>query len=125
MAVAEHSVQIVETVVNVTVEMVLEVVTKVEEPEVTVLVTGQVVTVSQVTTVVVASPGAGVVLGGEEGAGDETSEVTPGAEEVPADVEATEVPLGGGDPAGELMGKTPLELGPAGEGVEPIAVVVG
>lgn len=38
--------QIVETVVKVTVEMVLEVVTKVELPEVTVLVTGQVVTVS-------------------------------------------------------------------------------
>lgn len=42
----EHSVQIVETVVIVTVEMVLEVVTKVELPVVTVLVTGQVVTVS-------------------------------------------------------------------------------
>ena len=46
MAVAEHLVQIVETLVKVTVEMVLEVVTKVELPEVTVLVTGQVVTVS-------------------------------------------------------------------------------
>jgi hypothetical protein len=45
-AVVEHSVQIVETVVIVTVEMVLEVVTKVELPVVTVLVTGQVVTVS-------------------------------------------------------------------------------
>jgi hypothetical protein len=42
----EHSSQIVETVVIVTVEMVLEVVTKVELPVVTVLVTGQVVTVS-------------------------------------------------------------------------------
>ena len=45
-AVMEHSSQIVETVVIVTVEMVLEVVTKVELPVVTVLVTGQVVTVS-------------------------------------------------------------------------------
>lgn len=44
--VAEHWVQIVETEVKVTVETVCEVVTKVEESEVTVLVTGQVVTVS-------------------------------------------------------------------------------
>jgi hypothetical protein len=42
-----------EVEVKVTVETVLYVVTKVEEPEVTVSVTGQVVTVSYVTTVVV------------------------------------------------------------------------
>ena len=130
-AVAEHWVQIVETVVKVTVEMVLEVVTKVELPEVTVLVTGQVVTVSQVTTVVVASPEAGVVPAGDEGAGDETLEVAPGteevtigADEVPTDVETAEVPLGGIDPTGELTGKTPLGLVPVGSGVEPTSVVV-
>lgn len=112
MAVAEQSVQIVETLVIVTVEMVLEVVTKVELPEVTVLVTGQVVTVSQVTTVVVASPGARGVP-----AGDETAEVTLGAEGVPA-----EVPLAGGDPAEELTGETPV--GTADRGVEPTSAVV-
>ena len=104
--------QIVETLVIVTVEMVLEVVTKVELPEVTVLVTGQVVTVSQVTTVVVASPGARGVP-----AGDETAEVTLGAEGVPA-----EVPLAGGDPAEELTGETPV--GTADRGVEPTSAVV-
>lgn len=45
-AVAEHCVQTVEVEVKVIVDTVLEVVTKVEEPEVTVSVTGQVVTVS-------------------------------------------------------------------------------
>lgn len=45
-AVAAHWVQIVETEVRVTVEIVLDVVTNVEEPEVTVLVTGQVVSVT-------------------------------------------------------------------------------
>jgi hypothetical protein len=45
-AVAEHAVHTVEVEVKVTVETVCEVVTKVEDPEVTVLVTGQVVTVS-------------------------------------------------------------------------------
>ena len=117
--------QIVETVVKVTVEMVLEVVTKVELPEVTVLVTGHVVTVSQVTTVVVASPGAGVVPAGDEGAREEATEVTPGAEEVPTRVETAEVPLRVVDPAGELTGKTPLGLVPVGESVvEPTSVAV-
>ena len=124
MAVVEHSVQIVEIVVIVTVEMVLEVVTKVELPVVTVLVTGQVVTVSYVTTVVVASPGAGVVPTGDEGAGDEASEVTPGAEELSTGVEATEVPLGGVDTAEELTGKAPVELGPAGTVELTVAAVV-
>lgn len=45
-AVTVHWAQIVETEVRVTVETVLDVVTKVEEPEVTVLVTGQVVSVT-------------------------------------------------------------------------------
>lgn len=45
-AVALHSVQTVETEVTVIMETVLEVVTKVEEPEVTVFVTGQVVSVT-------------------------------------------------------------------------------
>lgn len=45
-AVVAHWVQIVETEVRVTVETVLDVVMKVEEPEVTVLVTGQVVSVT-------------------------------------------------------------------------------
>lgn len=45
-AVAVHSVQIVETEVTVIVETVLEVVMKVEESEVMVLVTGQVVSVT-------------------------------------------------------------------------------
>lgn len=45
-AVVAHWVQIVETEVRVIVETVLDVVTKVEEPEVTVLVTGQVVSVT-------------------------------------------------------------------------------
>lgn len=45
-AVAAHWVQMVETEVMVTVETVLDVVTKVEEPEVTVLVTGEVVSVT-------------------------------------------------------------------------------
>lgn len=45
-AVVVHWVQIVETEVRVTVETVLDVVTKVEEPDVTVLVTGQVVSVT-------------------------------------------------------------------------------
>ena len=45
-AVAEHAVHTVAVEVKVTVETVSEVVTKVEEPEVTVLVTGHVVTVS-------------------------------------------------------------------------------
>jgi hypothetical protein len=44
--VVEHWVQMVEMVVRVTVETVLDVVTKVEEPDVTVLVTGQVVSVT-------------------------------------------------------------------------------
>ena len=45
-AVVAHCVQIVETEVRVTVETVFDVVTKVEESEVTVLVTGQVVSVT-------------------------------------------------------------------------------
>jgi hypothetical protein len=45
-AVAEHAVQTVAVEVKVTVETVCDVVTKVEEPEVTVSVTGHVVTVS-------------------------------------------------------------------------------
>lgn len=75
-------------------------------------------------TVVVASPGGGVVPTGDEGAGDEASEVTPGAEEVSAGVEAAEVPLGGVDTAEELTGKTPVELGPAGTLELTVAAVV-
>jgi hypothetical protein len=75
-------------------------------------------------TVVVASPGGGVVPTGDEGAGDEASEVTPGAEEVSAGVEAAEVPLGGVDTAEELTGKTPVELGPPGTVELTVAAVV-
>lgn len=131
MALVEQSVQIVETVVKVTVEIVLEVVTNVELPEVTVLVTGQVVTVSQVTIVVIASPEEGVVPTGDEGAGDETSEVTPEgkeitpeAKEVSTDVEAAGVPLGKDDPAGELTGKMPVGPVPVDRGVEPTSAGV-
>jgi hypothetical protein len=74
-------------------------------------------------TVVVASPGA-VVPTGDDGAGDEASEVTPGAEELPTGVEAAEVPLGEFDTAEELTGKTPVELGPAGTVELTVAAVV-
>jgi hypothetical protein len=119
--VAVHLLQIVDVDVKVTVETVCEVVTKVEEPEVTVLVTGQVVTVSQVTTVVVRSPGAVAVPTGEDGAGDEAPEVTPGAKGVLVGTEPPEVAPGGGDPAEEPTGKTPVGVGTAGREGEPVA----
>ena len=92
---AVHLVQTVEVEVTTTVEIVLVVITLVEEPELTVLVTGHSVVVVYVTIVTVESPG--TVPEGEMG-----EVLTPGAGDVTG-----ELPLGtaglisvGVDPAG-------------------------
>lgn len=106
-AVVAHWVHIVETEVRVTVETVLDVATKVEEPEVTVLVTGQVVSVTYVITVVESPSGmVGVELASML---DKTTLVIAGP--VGAVVGATSVSEGAGVlPAATELGRLEVEV---------------